>query len=213
MAQEKQAPVRAAAPKAPAGKPQKNPAEKKKKKVSVAGILCVLIIVLVGAFCALTYFNVFGLKDVVIDLLGLDDQLEAQVAANLAEEDQRKAALDEQEKTLKRTQSDLDKREREVAKLEEAADERSAQLDERQAQMDAKEQAELDAKEEVDALGPLLSSMDAKKAADALAAIDSASEIARILAKVDSQKAGDIVNNMESPLAARVLAELARLSQ
>ena len=155
---------------------------KVKKKANPFAIVCILLVVLVAAFCAMVYFDIGGLKQMVAGALQMEKPTQGQLAEVQAAQkalDDTKADLlktsTEQKKTAsdqKKAASDLDKREKDLQAREQALTTRQAELDTLQQQLAGKQ---VDQKATVD----MFANMDAVKAAKAISGMKSVNDMAR----------------------------------
>lgn len=184
----------------------------KRKGLSFAGVLCILLVVVMAVVFSFTYFNIAGFKGLAVNVLGLTEQADIQANAILKEaEKQHKAGqqeLDTAERELLAKEKEIKQREKDIAAKEDALLAREADLSAQQEQ----QQQLADRQQELTAMVQTLEGMDAKKAAEVISGLTSVSDIATILSKMDSPKAAAILNNMNSELSTKVLAEIIRYS-
>ena len=182
--------------------------KKAKKPVNPFAIICILLVVLLLGFAACAYFDLFNMKQVIVDVLKLESPTKGQLAE--LEAQQKELDLNKQEFTKtsteqkktaseqKKTASDLDKREKAVADAEAAAKTKQEELDALQKQLDTKQ---VDLKATV----AMFEKMDATKAAPAISAMKNINDMAMILSGMASDKSAAILNNMDAKIATKVL--------
>jgi uncharacterized protein (DUF3084 family) len=199
--------------------------QKQKKSVSFGGVMCILLLVGILALAGLLYFDYGGARDLFISAFGLEQATRAQyeALANRAKE------LDVREAGIEAKNAELDGREEDVKNAEDASDARAKELSKQEsaiaaqeADLTAREQAlkvrtdEVDAlKQEVEALktdiaaaAQMYAQMDAKIAAQTLSIDANPAQIARLLMKMDSAKAADILENFSKDLRKKVTDEM-----
>lgn len=182
------------------------PSKPKRGKGKLIFILVLLI--LIAALVAAMVFNLFGLKDKLVHML--IDQ-EPQYAAAYAE-------LERGQKELKTKQENLEKEQQELEKTQTSLDKRKEQLDAQQKEIDEQKQGANGASapqtggtvegevttDGYSQLAEIYESMDAQSAATRLVAMRDNEEVAKILKKMKSKKAGEILAQMSSGTAATV---------
>lgn len=182
---------------------------KVKKKINIAAVICILLVLGIAGFGAAVYFDIGGLKQTIVLALHLDKP----TAAQLAEVDAQKKELEvqkqefskvsaEQKKTeseQKKTASEFEKREKEIAGKEAAAKTKEEELAALETQLNTKQM-------ELKAMVAMFEKMDSAKAAQVIGGMKSVNDMATVLAGMASDKAGAILNNMDPKIATKVLS-------
>ena len=186
--------------------------------------MLLLLLILAGA--GLLYFDYGGIRDVFISFFHLEEATRAQ----LQELDTRSLALDSRNTELDARTAELDEREAAIKTLEDASDAREKELAKRAEALDAQEQdllsreqilqtrtQEVEAlaqqidgwKVDIEAAAKMYEQMDAIIAAQTLSVNADPAQIARLLLKMDSAKAADILEQFSKNLRKQVTDEMA----
>ena len=184
----------------------------KPKKGKGKLIFILILIILIAAVVAAVVLNLFGLKDKLIyALISQEPQYAAayqQLELGQSELKEKQEQLEEDQKELESTRASLDKR-------KEQLDEQQKEIDEQKNSGDGADGTGGDVttggtvEGEVTAdgysqLAEIYESMDAQSAATRLVAMKDNEEVAKILKKMKSKKAGEILAQMSSGTAAAI---------
>lgn len=188
--------------------------KRKKKKAPGALIVGILLTLLFAAAVGMIYFDLAGFKDAAVTALHLGDPTKTQLEALDARKQsftEREDAIAAEEDAQKAATKELKAREKAVADKENALAEQEAAQTQKQADLDALA-ATLDAKQiELNSAVAMFSNMDSQKAAKALSGVKSPADIALLLLYMDSEKSAEILNNMQSSLATKVMSEIIKM--
>lgn len=184
---------------------QNKPPQKKKKKISAAAIVCVVIIVLVIGAVAAVYFDVGGAKQIVSSLLKLEP-------ANTGEG----SAAEKKQEELALWEKSLSDKENELKDKEKGLDDKEGELNKKEGGLIAREAAVAEAESEADkereeylkTVADRIGKMDVKKAAAAIAGMDTTMDMAKILLYIAPEQSALIMNQMKSALATKILSEM-----
>lgn len=199
--------------------------QKQKKSISFGGVMCILLLVGILALAGLLYFDYGGARDLFISAFGLEKATRAQYEAlvNRAKEldvreagiDAKDAKLDEHEEAVKNAEDASDARAKELKKQESALAAQEADLTAREQALEARANEVEALKLEVEAwktdiavAAQMYAQMDAKIAAQTLSIDANPAQIARLLMKMDSAKAADILENFSKDLRKDVTDEM-----
>jgi len=199
---------------AQAGKAAPAKPQKSKKKISAGAVLAIFLLVVIIAAGALVYLNVGGLRQMLVSFLqeGLaaDGETEAITAAELEQKqkelDDRAAELDAQADRLRQKSKELSNKEKELKDKDAELKDREEAL----ASAEASAQQAQAAQNDLEATAKIFAAMDSKVAATAISGLGSVDDMVALLLKIPSDKAADIVSNMEAKLATKVLSEMMR---
>jgi len=210
-------------PKVKAAKPdKKDKGDQKGGKIWSVLIIVLIVVVLVTAFCALVYFNIFGLGDIVLDpvtewLLSLIVWIEpafSTVEGELyAEHEVRSALLDERERELEAQEEELKERIDATDTRETQLDRRSEALDRREAALDLREDREIplfrrtlteDELADLQALSATFTQMAPEVAAGILTELYDQMDAASILYHMQARNRASILAVMETELAVAI---------
>lgn len=188
--------------------------KRQKKKASGALIAGLLLTLLFAAAVGMVYFDIAGFKDATVTALHLSNPTKTQLEALDAREQsftQREEAIAAEEDAQKVAAKELKAREKAVSDKERALTDQEAAQTQKQAELDALA-ASLDAKQiELTGAVAMFSNMDSERAAKALSGIKNPADIALLLLHMDSEKSAEILNNMQSSLATKVLSEIIKM--
>ncbi len=188
--------------------------KRQKKKASGALIAGLLLTLLFAAAVGMVYFDLAGFKDATVTALHLSDPTKTQLEALDAREQSfaaREEAIAAEEDAQKAAAKELKTREKTVADKENALAEQEAAQTQKQAELDALA-ASLDAKQiELTTAIAMFSNMDSERAAKAFSGIKNPADIALLLLHMDSEKSAEILNNMQSSLATKVMSEIIKM--
>ena len=199
---------------AQAGKAAPAQPQKSKKKISAGAVLAIFLLVVIIAAGVLVYLNVGGLRQMLVTYLqtGLaaEGETEAITAAELEQKqkelDARATELDAQAERLRKKSKELNDKEKELNGLETQL----ALREEAVANAEASVQQAQAAQDDLEATAKIFAAMDSKVAATAISGLGSVDDMVALLLKIPSDKAADIVSNMEAKLATKVLSEMMR---
>ncbi len=204
---------------APAAKPSEK-AAKPKSKVSAGGMIAVFLIVVMIAGAAVVYFNLGGIRQQLADALQTEQAQtkgetasmdEAQIEQRQSELDALAVQLDEQAAALKSKTDKLKEREQLIEDNEKALAARETELVAREDAVTSAENSLQEAQQEQDdmaATAKIFEAMDPVVAATAISGLNTVDDIVSVLLMIPSDKAADILGNMEVKLATRVLSEM-----
>jgi len=191
--------------KKPAVEKQGAPGLKKHKKKLPGGLIASLVLVLLVAGAgAAVYFDLGGIKPVVAEALGLQNQTAVEAAAfqkRSGEIEKKEAEVQAAEGNLKNAQAGLTRKETEL-------DEREAKLDQREAELEEQESALEGKKADMEKTVKTFETMDPARAAGIISKLKNAAEMTKILSNLSGKAVAGILENMDPKLAAEVLAEM-----
>lgn len=181
------------------------PPQKKKKKMSAGALGCIVLVVLFAGALAAVYFDLGGTKQIAASLLKIEPvrtEADEQIKAKQDE-------LDELMKTLDKKESDLDLREDELSTREDGLSAKEGELTQREAAV-VKEETEADAQREayLKTVAERFGKMDVKKAASAIAGMETAEDMAKLLLYIPTEQAALVMNQMKSALVTEILSEM-----
>ena len=225
------APNRGGKPQKGAGKASKQP--RKKRPITLGGVLFMLLFLAIVALFGLLYFDYGGARDLFIGFFSLEKVTRGQIA----ELEERGAALDARSGGLDARAAELDAREEGIAQLEAEAKKLNGEAKTREKAIAQREKdfeekhnevlaleasfetrkAELDTREaiikgeeaDIAAAAKLFEQMDPEVAAKTFGSGSDPAQIARLLLSMDSQKAAAILENLSRSLRKSVTDELA----
>ena len=188
--------------------------------------MCVLLLIAILALAGLLYFDYGGARDIFISAFGLEQATRAQyealqqrfheLEARETDINVRSAKLDDREKDVKEAERASDDRAKELAKQESALAAQEADLQTREQAIETQAdeiealKKEVEAwKTDIAAAAQMYAQMDAKIAAQTLSIDANPAQIARLLMKMDSAKAADILENFSKDLRKDVTDEMA----
>ncbi|MGI5918243.1 MAG: hypothetical protein ACOX8N_01085 [Christensenellales bacterium] len=195
-----------------AGKAASPQPQKSKKKISAGAVLAIFLLVVIIAAGVLVYLNVGGLRQKLVTFLqaglAVEGETEAITAAELEQKqkelDDRAAELDAQADRLRKKSKELSDKEKELKDWDAELKDREEALASAETSV---QQAQV-AQNDLEATAKIFAAMDSKVAATAISGLDSVDDMVALLLKIPSNKAADIVSNMEAKLATKVLSEM-----
>lgn len=178
--------------------------QKSKPKSSNAGVVVViilLILALVGA--GLCYwFNVFGIKNKVLTLMGKEPVVEMTQEERFAqmqiEIDTQQAALDQQKAELEQQKAEVESKLADIKEREQKYLVDKAEFD---SLYEAFEQRKMDVKD----VAKIYEQMDAAVAAEILVKYADKNEVARIISNLTDTKAAEVLTEMDAKYASDLL--------
>jgi len=197
---------------AQAGRAAAVQSQKPGKKVSAGAVLAILLLVVIIAAVALVYLNVGGLRQILAAALqsGLTTEGEAE-AITAAELEQRQKELDGRAAELNAQTDRLRQKTKELSDKEKELNDRETQLalrEEAVAKAESSMQQAQAAQNDLEATARIFEAMEPKVAATAISGLSTVDDMVALLLKIPSDKAADIVSNMEAKLATKVLSEM-----
>ena len=188
--------------------------QKPKKKISAGAVLAIFLLVVIIAAGVLVYLNVGGLRQTLVTFLqaGLAAEGETETIT-AAELEQRQKELDDRAAELDAQADRLRQKSKELSNKEKELKDKDAELKDREealASAEASAQQAQAAQNDLEATAKIFAAMDSKVAATAISGLGSVDDMVALLLKIPSDKAADIVSNMEAKLATKVLSEMMR---
>ena len=186
---------------------------KPKKKISGGAILAIMLVVIIIAAAVVVYLNVGGLRQKLADALqteqaAADGETASVDAAQLEEKqkelDQMAADLDTQSAALKKKSQELKDKEKALGDQETALKAREETVTAAETDMAQTQQTQ----DDLTATAKIFESMEPAVAATAIAGLKSVDDMVALLLKMPSDKAADILGNMEAKLATQVLSAM-----
>jgi len=179
----------------------------KKKKISAGALISIVLVVLIAGACAAVYFDIGGAKQIVASLLELDTPAAAaEGGADLSAE---QAKLDKREKTLDKKEEELHQKELDLKKLEEDLNAKEQDLNKRESEVkDVEEKVGEQQKQYYTSVAQIYEKMDVKKAAKAISGLTSPQEMAQVLLYMSSERAGKVLDEINSAVATEILSEM-----
>lgn len=192
----------------PNGKPiNKNVMKKrKKKKVSFGGIFSIFLLIVIAGVVGVLYFNLFGARQILADVLELGKPTQAQ----LDEVNAKISELETKEEEYNSTIFNLNKREKEVTDKEKELDAKEKDLEKKETELTILKNSVQTGQKDINSMAKMFELMDAKKAAKALSDMEKVEDIIVLLANMDSEKSALILNNMDSKMATKIMDEVTK---
>jgi uncharacterized protein HemX len=193
---------------------------KPKGKVSAGAVIAVFLVVIIIAAAGLVYFNVGGFRQKLADALQTDQaQVEdetaamdaAQIEQRQSELDAQAAQLDKQTATLKTKTDKIKEREKALVDNEKALADKETALVAREEAVATAEAGMLEAQQAQDnlaATAKIFEAMEPAVAATAISGLGTVDDMVEVLQMISSDKAADILGEMEVKLATKVLSEM-----
>lgn len=176
------------------------PKRKAKSSISAGAVLSIILILAVIGFFLAVYFNVGGLKQTAVSMLNLSTPTNAQLEAT----NHQIALAREELQSVKDETKDINARAAELDDKEKQLEARKQALNTRAEQIENEKQQDKDAEETIKAASLIFEQMEAKNAARAISELETVQEMALLLTHMASDKAADIMNEMDSDLTSEI---------
>ena len=185
----------------PAGKAAEFP-EKNKHHISMGGILCVLIILLVAAAVAAVYFDLGGAKNMAVSALKLDKP----TAAQLAEIDTKQKDLADAQAKIEQETADQKKTAGEIDKKQAALQQQQTAISMQQAELDKQKQSSETDKATI----AIFEQMDPAVAANVIQNMASVDDMVKLLTSLKSDKAALIMDHISQNVATQIATQMVK---